>query len=176
MDDDGSNLSGFNDMRDYFTRSLDSLNLVYKTMDVAVDGVPDSTWLASKPVVIWFSGNQHSPLTSEAVGNLEQYLEHGGRLLITGQYLGDNYDQYPEFFENYLGGDVTGEDANEDYVFGEEGAAGFTSQDRFLIHAADGAHNQNGTDIIQPYGEGSALFYYPFLQSIAGTYVFRFWF
>lgn len=169
VDNDGSiNASG--DVISYYTKALDSLQVVFKTWDVASQGQPDSTWFATKPIVVWFSGSRQSPLTSESVANLGNYLDEGGRLLLTGQHVGSSFIQFPEFFHEYLGAEVTSYDAHEDYVFGQPGNMGMTIQDRFLLTAADGAHNQNGTDVVEPYNIGQSLFYYPFLQSSAGAY------
>lgn len=169
VDNDGSTGSS-GDVLTFYTRALDSLQVVYKIWDVATLGQPDSGWLASKPVVIWFSGNAHSPLTFESIANLETYLDNGGRLLLTGQHIGDGYSQFPGFFNDYLGAEVTGLDAHEDYIFGQPDNMGFTNQDRFLLTAADGAHNQSGTDVVAPYNVGQSLFYYPYLMESAAVY------
>ncbi len=169
VDNDG-NTNNTNDVRQYFSAALDSLALVYKVWDVASAGQPDSTWLNTKPVIIWFTGNVHSPLTSQTISNLADFLDNGGRLLISGQHAGDSFVQFPDFFRDYLGCELTNYEVQQDYVFGRDGEAGMTSQDRFLINAAAGAHNQNGTDAIAPFGSGQSLFYYPFLQASAGVY------
>ena len=169
VDNDGSTgTSG--DVLSYYAKALDSLEVVFKTWDVATQGQPDSLWFSTKPIVVWFTGNHQSPLTAEAVTNLQTYLENGGRLLLTGQHVGDDFLQFPAFFNNVLGAAVTSLDAHEDYVFGQPDHMGMTSQSRFLLTAADGAHNQSGTDVVEPTNIGQSLFYYPFLQASAGVY------
>ncbi|MCF7801592.1 MAG: M6 family metalloprotease domain-containing protein [Candidatus Marinimicrobia bacterium] len=169
VDNDG-NTGTSGDVREFYQKALDSLQVVFKVWDVASQGQPDSSWFATKPIVIWFTGNIHSPLTSQSTSELATYLDNGGRLLLTGQHVGDSYVQFPDFFQEYLGAQVTDFDVHEDYVFARPDEAGFTSHDRFLLTAADGAHNQSGTDMVDPYNNGLSLFYYPFIQSNAGVY------
>ncbi len=72
--------------RGYYTETLDSLGVMYEVWDVDNDGpLPQEELLRFKNV-IWYIGEEPSPLPLEDREHLKTFLDSGGSLLISGQW------------------------------------------------------------------------------------------
>ena len=104
-----------------YTSALDQLSVEHDTWDVFISGVPEEDIMKDYGMVIWFTGDDYtSTLTDEEILVLEQYLDSGGRLFITGQDIG--YDiRYNDFYLNYLHAHYTRDNAGLSGVSGKSG-------------------------------------------------------
>lgn len=129
LDDDASSLNGGRDYLPYYVRLLEDRGLTYTVWDVGVKwqqsmgrergALPDAAYLQGFAAVIWFAGD--STRTYSGIGArvgdrlaMLDYLQCGGRLLVTGQtfsgyYLGNGEDD-AHLLDIGLGADVIGED------------------------------------------------------------------
>ncbi len=100
----------------WYQQVLDSLDRDYYIYDVDLSGDPSGVFLANFPVVIWYTGSHYSNTLNE--GNCEEiskYLEQGGRLFLSGQYISselqDNDFLYEYLHTGYLGSSYGGSDS-----------------------------------------------------------------
>jgi subtilisin family serine protease len=97
VDDDQCNPYGA-----YYEGALNALGKSYDYWNICLYGAPTAADLNQYDIVIWFTGNDYqNTLTYTDRSNLADYLDNGGRLLISGQDIdydiGGGY-----FFRNYL--------------------------------------------------------------------------
>ena len=148
----------------YYTTALDALGRSYDYWNDAESGPPSSSLLSNYDNVIWETGDewdQYEPTTisSDEQAALASYLDGGGSLFISGQYLGWALTQAgsgPEFYANYLRASyITEEYANYDIL----GYAGDPVADGWdlVLTGGDGAGNNNGPDIIEPVNDAVAI-------------------
>jgi len=77
---------GLVDNRGYYTETLDSLGVMYEVWDVDNDGPLPQEELLKFKNVIWYIGEEPSPLPLEDREHLKTLLDGGGSLLISGQW------------------------------------------------------------------------------------------
>ncbi|NQU28677.1 MAG: T9SS type A sorting domain-containing protein, partial [Candidatus Marinimicrobia bacterium] len=115
VDDDqgaGSN------MEDFYTGIWDEQDIRYGVWDHSIQGSPPADFLAAFPIIVWMCEWAFPTLDDDDRESLQQYLDSGGNLYISGQDLGWDLNENPgtddniSFFENYLhaswGGDHSG--------------------------------------------------------------------
>ncbi|MBT3233207.1 MAG: S8 family serine peptidase [Calditrichaeota bacterium] len=162
IDDDGGE-----DIEKYFIEDLGNRPFIYSHYDmVAEDWWPDQEWVNSFPVVIWITGNDRDALADEEILIMEDYLDNGGNLILSGQYLGDDHGD-SEFFSNYLHAGHLG-NANSREPKGIEGNE-LTNDMRFLLLGGTAAANSRFPSIIEPLEGAQPLFTYGDSEDIAGT-------
>jgi len=159
VDDDGSE-----DYEGYFIAALDSLGWTYGVWDLAAGKLPDEV-LQAYPLLIWQTGECYPTLDPDDRGLLERHLDAGGSLLLTGQAIGCDLNDWlsintdPEFYETYLHATYAG----QSIVVDLEGVAGDPITDGLSLHitGGDGADNQELQDRIAPHGaDTNAIFHY----------------
>ena len=97
-----------------YTAALDELGIQYDINRVPPGMPPDPgppwQYLIQYDVVIWVTGNAHiNTILPQDAYNLAQYLDHGGKLLLTGQDIGSDIFQHSppndttmNFYTQYL--------------------------------------------------------------------------
>jgi len=89
-----------------FTQTLETLGLpydIYNTQEQVNLRIPAMETMLAYPTIFWTTGyNWFQPLGREGVTRLQNYLDNGGRLLLTSQDLLDVYGVTP-FFRERLG-------------------------------------------------------------------------
>jgi len=134
----------------YYSDVLDSLGKSFDIWNVNTLGVPGFSE-SGYPVIVWYTGEATQDVITSAEQNfLENYLNNGGRLFLTGQNIG--YDLVEQqngtnFFENYLHASYVQNSSNDyslDGVLGDPIGAG----ENFIILGSGGANNQNSPDVI----------------------------
>jgi len=151
VDDDGSE-----DYEGYFTAALDSLGWSYGVWDRAAGKLPDEV-LQAYPLLIWQVGECYPTLDAEDRSFLAQHLDAGGSLLLTGQDIGWDLNDWlsintdPEFFETYLHATYSRHATN---IVNLDGIAGDPITGGLSLHIAggDGADNQELQDEIARRG------------------------
>ncbi len=90
------------DYTHYYRESLDELEMVYSEYNESILEVPLEDQFAMFENLIWFTGNDSIDiLDNNERQALENYLDNGGNLIITGQYLYKAVD-CDQFFNDYL--------------------------------------------------------------------------
>ena len=134
----------------YFTVALDSLQKSYDIWDVQAQGTPGINE-SNYSTIIWYTGEAvQNVLTTSEQSFLENYLNNGGKLFLTGQNVA--YDLVEQqnglsFFENYLHASYI-QNSSNDYslqgLMGDPIGAG----EIFIISGSGGANNQNSPDVV----------------------------
>ena len=169
VDDDGV-IGGAGDYRSYYADALSISNTVYSVWDVAQDGLPESRWLEDTPKVLWFTGDQETPLDVERIELLSNYFDNGGRVLLTGKDIGDEEAETESFLAEYFGAQVSQTSVNSAYVYGDTDHEIMENIDRFSLASSQGANNQDTPDGLFAIEGGESLYIYPFLSNVsAGT-------
>jgi subtilisin family serine protease len=146
----------------YYTNALNELEKSYDIWDVQSQGLPGSNE-SGYSVIIWYTGEAlQNVLTASEQQFLENYLNNGGRLFLTGQNIA--YDLVEQqngipFFENYLHAAYVQNNAND---FSLEGLPGdpIGAGQTFIILGSGGANNQNSPDIITAVPPAQAAIVY----------------
>jgi len=142
-DDEGDNYE------QYYTSALSANGYHYNVYPVYKLGSPSMEILCEYPVVIWFTGNDcTSTLTSTDQSNLQNYLDSGGNLFISGQDIGWDINE-TSFYSDYLHAQYLRDDTE---IFSLEGVVGDPIGDglNIGISGGDGANNQAWPSEIAP--------------------------
>lgn len=124
----------------YYENALHQLNRTYVKRNVSSGVSPDD--LTLHPVVLWFCGDQRSnTVTNDDQSRLISHLNNGGRLILTGQNVGEDIQQ-STFFQDVLGAVHTDDSLTYRVVDGVEGDP--IGDNRWLLLVGPpGAQNQN---------------------------------
>jgi len=160
--DDGGN----SDYMKYFK------NHIYNLRSAAFEKHADEEFingdtLSHYPYVIWFTGDANSPIASYEEDAFVDYVENGGNLILSGQYIG-NQATSP---------DLSGLFGVDSYVssVGEYGGMGVDGEplsagNIFLLAGADGAANQVAPSGYVADESARVLYKYFVNMAVAGTY------
>ncbi len=99
VDDDGTSI-----MEDYYMSALDNIGKSYEYWDINTMGVPDPSAVAGYPIMIWFTGwSSVDVLTLEERTLIEDYVDDGGYLFMSGQNIAQGLDaSAPTFLTDML--------------------------------------------------------------------------
>ncbi|MEM3341144.1 MAG: NosD domain-containing protein [Thermoplasmata archaeon] len=148
----------------YYNASLNSLGILYDYWNTMTNGTPDYPDLAPYPVVIWFTGDDwHYTMEKDEQASLEQYLDNGGNLFLTGQDIGyyliaDGNDD-GVFYYNYIHARYVTDDMDFYLLSGNDGdpvGGGLN----ISIAGGDGADNQDYPSGILPVNGAETVFVY----------------
>jgi len=150
----------------YYTAALDDLGRSYDYWNNADSGPPSSSVLSDYGIVIWETGDDYAggtTISGDEQTALASYLDGGGSLFISGQYIGWASTQEvggdPVFLLNYLRASYITEDGSTNYVLGYAGDPVADGWDLTLT-GGDGAGNSgiySGPDIIAPINDSVAI-------------------
>lgn len=146
----------------YYTEALDGLQNSYDIWDVQTQGLPGSNE-STYPLIIWYTGEaEQSVLNGTEQLFLENYLNNGGRLFLTGQNIA--YDLVEQqngifFFENYLHAAYIQNNAGDFSLDGLPGDPIGAGQN-YIILGSGGANNQNSPDVISAVPPAQAAIVY----------------
>jgi len=134
----------------YYKDALDSLQKSYDIWDVQAQGTPEITE-SNYSTIIWYTGEaEQNVLTTAEQSFLENYLNSGGRLFLTGQNIAfDLVEQQngPSFFENYLHASYI-QNNSSDYSLQGVTDDPIGAGEIFIILGSGGANNQNSPDVV----------------------------
>ncbi|MBU0520230.1 T9SS type A sorting domain-containing protein [bacterium] len=147
VDDDGG--EGY---ESYYSVPLLASGFDAYRWNTALNGEPESE-LNLFSAVIWFTGNETTEsLTSSEQMILEEYLDAGGNLLLTGQNIAETCDG-SDLLSDYLGAALETGNAYQQQVAGIIGDP-VTNGMLLSFPGAGGAGNQTSTDAITITGPG----------------------
>jgi hypothetical protein len=141
----------------WYTHTLDTLGLAYEYMNAdegAIRGLLDH----DRTVAIWYTGDDSADvLTPDEVDSLEAFLDGGGHLLITSQFLAEDGDA-GSFVTDYLKADFRESTAYKV----ARGYDGDILGDEFYLklYGTGGAGNTRSADIIGALSGADTSFYY----------------
>ncbi len=115
VDDDGGA-----DYEGYFTIPLGYLKINFDKWSVQESGSPPAETLGDYNAVVWFTGDtaEDTLMPSDQAG-LAAYLDAGGRLLLSGQDIGQDIGSSP-FYQDYLHASFITDDTSEDQLVGDD--------------------------------------------------------
>ncbi|MFH1101205.1 MAG: CARDB domain-containing protein [Methanobacteriota archaeon] len=143
----------------FFVNALMPNAYLYEVWNHDSQGSPSPSVMATFDVVIWFTGDDYyETVSTQDQTNLQNYLNAGGRLFITGQDIGYDIGS-TNFYHNYLHATYQVDDAGPRTIVGTAGdpiGDGLT----LAISGGDGANNQAWPDGIQTISPGTIVFAY----------------
>lgn len=158
-DDDGEN-----NVEGYYTNILDGLNVLYAVWDHASLGSPTPFILSNFPIVIWACEWTFPSLDVGDMAAVEDYLDNGGNLFISGQDVGWDFNEgdrsgFVDFYENYLHAVYYADNSgiqSVDGILGDEIGDGLS----FDIYHPGRDADQQYPDEIEPGPGASGVFEY----------------
>jgi len=165
VDDDG----GVNNFESFYTGPLNALDRGYQYWD-NYSGYPMPEFINQYDIVIWFTGNaQVYTLDAYEQYILSDYLSNGGRLFLTGQYIGDEIST-SSFYANSLHCSLQNPQVSNGNLLGVANHP-ISSGTSLLIVGTGGAGNGlNSPSAIIPNGGAEAMYNYSTGQTGALTY------
>jgi immune inhibitor A len=173
--DDDAQYSG-KDYAHYYADALTTLRIPHEGYDKDLSGSPSPGLLTGYPMVCWYTGldRPDSMLVHDDVAALQQYLDAGGRLFLTGQDIAEKLSKTADslFLVNYLGARYAGGSTVEPPFV--RGIAGDPIGDgiSLVLGGSGTAANQHSPDNLEPVAGASVSFIYDTLYSsgkIAGV-------
>jgi hypothetical protein len=137
-DDDGDNIE------DYYIECLMAERIPWAI--VSTPPAPTAALLSEYELVIWFTGDYRPPIEAEDIAAIQEYLDGGGKLFITGQGIAAQLAQTdPDFLNNYLKADYLSTSLVP--VLGNVSSGPiFDLVDSVYITGSGGAYNQTAPD------------------------------
>ncbi len=162
---------GLKTIQDRYLESLDTLGFLTNYWDLEERGDPTSEFIQNFPAVIWFTGSDEvNTLSENNQTTLEDYLDNGGQLFLSGQDISDELAG-TNFLESYL---FTEHIQNTWYgnktIKGVENDPIGNGQ-IYQINIGDGIANQSSMSVVEPLeGAFKSFGYYPPLDGAAVRY------
>ena len=156
---------------DYYREGL-LMTYPFDYWEVTAQDVPSET-LSHYEAVVWFTGDDRSSTrTRDEQEALQQYLDNGGNLFISGQDIGydlaeDGSVEDAAFYHDCLHAVYVGDVSAEKTISGVSGDP-ITGDFQFLSLEAGGAENQNSPSIIEPSSGANTIFTYSATGNTAG--------
>ncbi len=149
VNDDGGNGYG-----DYFTAALDDVGLSYGVWDLSSTKLNEDV-ASAVSLLIWNVGLGYPSLDATDRAFVEQHLDAGNSLFITGQDIGwdlvsgESGNTDVAFYEGYLHAEYISDDVNR---YDVDGVPGDPVSDGLTLHirGGDGADNQDYPSRIAP--------------------------
>lgn len=145
------------DRTPWIHKGLDDLGVVYTDHNSVRPDYPLSQIMHSFKNIIWFTGDEREDiLTEDSRQELTSFLDNGGNLLLTGQYLPD-WTGAEDFLATRMGARFVTDTLALTYLEGEDGDS-ISDGHRLLLIGGDGARNQGRPAIIEAVN-GSVVTY-----------------
>jgi len=131
----------------FITDALYEIPCVFGSVS-ATDTTPTEVEMSRFPTVLWFSGDAANALSTQNIADIEDYLESGGSMILTGQ---DGFDDpaYTDFLDQYFGASIEGDSI---FAFLVRGVSGDTIGEHYsmMISGSAGANNQRRPSTLLP--------------------------
>ena len=166
------------DYENFFIQPLNAKEIYPEHWDLSAKGTPAKDLMHQYKAVIWFTGDdEETALSAEEQTAIADYLDNGGRLLITGQNLSDALVKNGSasdsaFYANYLHAKLVADSTKPTTIVGISGDP--ITNGLFFNFSGDygGAGNQNKPDVITATpGATAILKYIPGRQDAGLCYV-----
>lgn len=161
-DDNNDNLEHF------YTDCMASWRLPNDKWEVSVSGSPDAALMSQYELVVWYTGDFRSaPLAAGSITSMQDLLDAGGKLFLTGQGIAAQLNgSYPAFLNNYL---KSGYQSTQliPILDAVEGGQVFDISTRIAING--GAANQQYPDLVSAINGGLAELLYVSQTDMGGV-------
>ena len=158
---------------EYYRVCLDSLDITYKIWAPIEQGIFPINRVSefNKYAILWYTGDAViDNITAEEQDSLTYFLDNGGKLLLTGQNIGEEIQGTP-FFNDYLHALLLNDSTDIVYAFSDTLDALGQNIGRLQTAGGYGASNQFSRDIIGSDGQAHEfLFYDSALSDCAGIW------
>ncbi|MBU1938080.1 T9SS type A sorting domain-containing protein, partial [bacterium] len=144
------------DVESYVANALHDINVLFDEIELSEhENLPDSV-LPEPGLVIWLSGNLHeSALTTNDRYLIENYLNRGNRVILSGQDFIDELSGGP-FAQNVLEMEVE-QDSFRIASLRPTPESPLGDENLFILTGTAGASNQDRVSILSPLGNNTAL-------------------
>jgi len=150
------------DRMDWYRTALDKDGVVYSEYDMYSTPIDFATRLRQFRTLIWFTGDaKQGFLEQENLTLLRQFMDRGGNVLLTGQYIGREIDA--AFLEDYFSCRIVQDSITQFIMEGVEGDPVGRGMDILLL-GAGGAMNQRHPATVEATN-GVEIYHYPRLPN-----------
>jgi len=161
VDDDGGE-----DHAEWVGNSFDELGLYVDVWDGSQPVTAGE--LSNYDAVVWATGTSQNTLDGDEQAAATEYLQIGGRLLLSSQYLGEDIGGTP-FFSNVLHAQHTTDNILHSWVVGIDGTPIAEGMEFLLAGSADGAANSVSPSAMMPIEPAQAFLEYTDQGEYAGV-------
>lgn len=153
------------DYEQHIISQVRKVNIPYKYWEAKTSDLPIDT-LNNFDTMIWFTGDDRdSTLTIDEQALIAEFLDSGGRLILSGQNIGydlveNGSESDSAFFSTYLHAQFISDLVDQTMLIGIQGDP--ITQGLFLNlkGAYDGAGNQTSPDVIAPFDHAAPILKY----------------
>ncbi len=149
------------EIEQYYLKYLDDMRVPYDISGGSGFDKPGIPNITDYPIVFWFTGDYRlDPMSRVSIESIKLFLDGGGKLFLTGQYIAAQLSTYdPDFLANYL----KSEYLSSTYIpvmGGRTGAQVMLPDDSIALLGGEGADNQDITDQVAVINGGVPEFGY----------------
>lgn len=150
----------------FFIQPLNATNIYPEHWDISTKGTPARDLMLQYRAVVWFTGDDgETALTAEEQTAIADYLDNGGKLLITGQNLGDDLVKNGSasdsvFYANYLHAQLVADSTQPTVILGVSGDPITNGILLSFSGSFGGARNQSTPDIIAANSDAKIILKY----------------
>ncbi len=147
---------------EYYEGPLDSLNVTYKVWAPVNQGLFPMSRIGefNTNTIIWYTGKAITDnVTAQEQESLMVFLDDGGKLLITGQNIGEEIAG-TQFYNNYLHAQFIDDSIHTVYCYPDTLDSLGQNIGKLFTTGASGALNQYSRDVIASDGSSYQFLYY----------------
>ncbi|MCF7810382.1 S8 family peptidase [bacterium] len=152
-DDDG------NRFEEFYQEDMMQRPIVFDTHNIDVEGVPAQDWLNRYNSVVWETGNAENPLSEVEQTLISGFLDQGGYLLISGQYIGDTIGE-TDFHHNYLKANHIADDIGNSRLSGVADNPITDGFDLLLVGGGGAGNGRLSPSALEPINGAEAILHY----------------
>ncbi|MEO0206199.1 MAG: T9SS type A sorting domain-containing protein [candidate division WOR-3 bacterium] len=152
---------------EYYAKPLDSLSITYKVWKPVQQGIFPISRISEfrNNIIVWFTGkNRTNNVTPAEQESLIVFLNSGGRLLISGQNIGEDISQ-TGFFQNYLHARLLDDSIFAIRCYADQADSLGSRIGKFQTTGSSGAQNQYSRDLIAGDSVANEFLFYDSLQT-----------
>jgi len=146
----------------YYQKPLDTLNITYKVWAPVKQGLFPLSRIGefNMNTVIWYTGSAVTDnVTAQEQESLMVFLDGGGKLLITGQNIGEEISGTP-FYSDYLHAQLVDDSIHTAYCYPDTTDSLGQHIGKLFTTGSSGAVNQYSRDVIASDGSAHEFLYY----------------
>lgn len=148
----------------FYLEPLNAINASYEYWDNNASYMLQDQ-IDSYEIVIWFTGNSQLPLDAYEQSLLGNYMDQGGRLFLSGQYIGDDIGS-TAFYSDYLHASVEDPAVTMASLDGAEGHELSGGSSLLLVGGTGAGNGLESPSAIIPDTQAQPLYYYNDLSGV----------
>lgn len=146
-------------MDEFLEDDLMQRPIVHDLWRVETEGLPSLDELSGYSFVIWETGNDENPLTADEQNLIGGFLDNGGYLLLSGQYIGDAHGN-TEFHRNYLKANHLNDDARNYRLSGVANNPMTDGFDMLLVGGGGAGNGRDSPSTMEPIDGATTILHY----------------